>query len=167
MRMRIKTLKLLCLFLFCGIAICSADTKLILLMETGRIHSYYLSEKPELSFEGTQLVISVYDQVAENYAFSRYERDEVKEFYFESNATDIDGVKPNELKFFCNEGNTVRISGLTEKDLPLRVYNLNGVICPVEINQSGNDATISLDALNKGLYVIQIGETQSIKIVKK
>lgn len=165
--MRIK--KFIGVFCLLGgmISLQAADTVLVLQLKSGRAHTFYLSNQPEVTFEGNRLVINAYNQKEDQYTVVDYLRDDVDDFHFVDAAASIEEVKATDLRFVHVQNDMVCLSGLTQDDFPLLVFDMQGKQCPADISLNGSEAQISLANLSKGFYLIQIGKQQTIKIIKR
>lgn len=152
----------MCCLLFVSFARAQTEkTALVLLFTNGGTQSFLLQDEPILTFEGSILT------VVSNSIRAAYPRSDISEFYFELRPVGIQEKKKDDLCFVYLNNNQVVVQGLTEKDKDIRVFDVSGIICGVETVYDGTTATISLDKLNRGVYIIKINNRQSIKIVKK
>ena len=137
------------------------QTALVVRMADDTVESFYLSEKPEVTFEGQNLNI-VSSKMEVNFL-----RRDIKEVYFDQVVTGIRQTSMNELRFVYQNDSEITLYGLTDADKPIRVYDANGQLSHADIQISGDSATISLSSLHKGVYIIKTGNRQSIKIIRK
>ena len=137
------------------------QTALVVWMTDGAVESFYLSEKPEVTFMGQYLKI-VSSKIEVNFP-----RRDIKEAYFDKIETGIKQVAMNEQRFVYQNDSEITLYGLTDADKPIRVYDANGQLSNADIRISGNFATISLSSLRKGVYIIKTSNRQSIKIIRK
>ena len=133
---------------------------LVLQLASGRTQSYILSEKPTITFDGAYLKV---ESGAESIPFLR---SDIKDFHF-AEVTDISSVEHGELRVVRRNNDELNLYGLEEADKHIRVYRISGTPCPVDISLNATAATVSLETLPKGIYVVKIGNKQSIKITKK
>jgi len=133
---------------------------LVLLMNSGKTYTVYLADKPEVSFENTNLVID------SSTMYICVPLSTVTSFSF----LDPAGIKKvlldDQLKII-RSSNSVVISPLTDTCNPIRVFDMGGRLVNADIIVSGNTATVSLESLGSGVYVIKIGNQQTIKVTKK
>ena len=139
----------------------NSQTALVVRMTDDAVESFYLSEKPEVTFEGQDLKI-VSSKIEVNFP-----RSDVKEVYFDKVETGIKQVAMNELRFVYQNDSEITLYGLKDADKPIRVYDANGQLSRADIQISGDSATISLSSLRNGIYIIKTGNRQSIKIIRK
>ena len=147
----LSLLALLCLF--SNIAI-NAQHRLVLELKNGRTESWLLTERPEVTFEGSKMKIST--------STIEYERSDVKQFSF-SGPDALNEVSENELRF-VQLGTDIQIFGLTDADKLIQVYDLGGRRAYAKVSIQSSLAHISLTELPQGIYIIKIGNKQSIKV---
>lgn len=118
------------------------------LLTNGSSETYYLSEKPRISFAGDDMMI------ASSTASTSYARKDVASITFEDASTSIDNVKKANSTSYRFDGNSFEADGMQ-----ISVYNMAG-----KQVTAGKDA-VSLKSLQPGVYVVKAGK-QSIKIKK-
>lgn len=152
------------LFLLLTPKLCAAEANaLIVLKNNGSKLTFVLSKKPELSFANRILQIT--------YAGDKtlIELEEVEQFYFDGLPTDISSPTETggqEFKISYPAPDLAVVEGLNEK-ADVRLYSLKGIPYPKNVRMNRNQAEISLSSLPKGIYIININSTQSIKIIRK
>ena len=157
---------LLLLWLLCvsGAMAIDKGSVLVLQLKKGDIRTFYLMEKPEIILKGDRLF------VRSSNTSVNYLRSTVEDFHFVDSSDfedSIDEVEKDELRFVYQNTEEVSIYGLKESDNPIKVYDINGRQCQVQISYQESSANISLGTLNIGVYIIRIGNRQSIKITKR
>ena len=157
---------LLLLWLLCvsGAMAIDKGSVLVLQLKNGDIRTFYLMEKPEIILKGDSLLVH-----SSNTSVS-YLRSTVEDFHFVDSSDfedSIDEVEKDELRFVYQNTEEVSIYGLKQSDNPIKVYDINGRQCQVQISYQESSANISLGTLNIGVYIIRIGNRQSIKITKR
>lgn len=146
---------------FLPLFVWGAGSTLVLELSNGQKNNYVLQDKPVLTIEGTKLRIksSVVD--------TSYERSNVARFYFlSSSGVGINEVPEETLSFSQTSESQLTISNIEDKDR-IVVSNLKGLSFNDCISRNGNDAIIELGNCPKGIYIIKIGNKQSIKFFKK
>lgn len=133
---------------------------LLVVLKNGNIHSFLLSEKPEITFAGSDFVISTATTTL------RYDRTEIEDFHFADSSVGIEDVKENEMRII-RQNNNIQILGLQSDYKPIRVYNINGILCDRNIELTGDFVNINLSNLAPNTYIIKLGNKKSIKIIKK
>lgn len=127
----------------------------------GDMNSFCLLDKPVITFDGKMLnITSTLTSVS-------YERSKVKRFFFEDVETSITNLHEDEFRFVRSSNDEMQVYGLGEDEKSISVYDAGGRRIPVEVNAGDNTASISLRACPRGIYIIKIGNKQSIKITKK
>ena len=156
--MKLKTL-LLTTLLF-PLCISAVDRALVLELNNGQTAYYFLKEKPVLTMEDQQLSI-VTSTVQTNYP-----RSGVKRFYFtEGNTDGILSSQNEKLLFRQTDANNLEISGLSGKE-SIMLYDMSGHLLG-RFYATNDKATISLSGHQKGVYLIKVGKSQTIKFIKK
>ncbi len=140
-------------------------TTLVVEMNDGSSVNYILSQKPQISM-GDQIVrITTGDNGME----VTYPDAQVKRFSFSA----FDPVKieetelsPKVLKVRYMDGQCVVISG-TEATDHIALYTLNGQQISNGISIADGQTTIDIASLPKGVYIINVSNKQSFKILKR
>lgn len=153
--------RLLCLlslfFLFSAIPV-MAEHVLVIELQNGTTQSFVLSKKPVITFNGSKLYVNSQDASFDE------ERSNVKDFHFVLFDA-IEDVTENEMRF-VRLGTNVQIQGLKEGDKPIRVFDMAGRATSALITTNGSQAEVILEGLPKGIYIINIGNKQSIKVTR-
>lgn len=138
-----------------------SQSALIVDMASGETHSFLLSEKPEIIFEDKSL------RLRTSKVEVSFMRSDIANCHFAKIQTSINQVSNNELRIVSLEENRLDIYGLNNPEETVNVYDLNGHICNADVQMYGNKACIFLTALPNGVYIIKIGNRQTIKIIRK
>ncbi len=154
---RLKMLFLAALLL--PLSALAAETTLVVELTTGQTASYVLQDKPVLTIEGTLLKIKTETVQTD------YERSQVKRFYFTGDHTGLKETLKDALVYKQTDADHLEINGLSQGDR-IMVCDMAGRQCG-SISRSGDTATISLSGQQKGVYLVRVGKSQTIKIVKK
>ena len=142
------------------LSVLAAGTTLVIELNSGQTASFELKDKPVLTMEGTQLKI-----VTETVQAS-YERSNVKEFHFTSEGAGIEQVTAKGAMAFCQtDADHLEISGLAAGE-HITVSDMGGRQIGA-VSRSGNKAVVSLSGQQKGIYLIKVGKSQTIKFIKK
>ena len=94
-----------------------------------------------------------------------YERSLVKQFYFTDGSTGVKEVLKNALVYKQTDADHLEISGLSQNDR-IAIYNTSGVQVG-SVSRDSDKAVISLSGLEKGIYLVRIGKSQTIKFIRK
>lgn len=144
------------------LGIFAANSTLVVELKNGK-HAYFiLSEKPILTPHGSMVKIE-----SEN-VMASYERSDVMRMYFADESVGVDDIEKerNSIVFTQTEPYRLTISNLSEKD-EIIVSNLAGRLYSGCVSRHGTDAIVDLGSCPKGVYIIKIGNKQTIKMTKK
>ena len=135
------------------------ETVLVVELNSGETAQYLLLDKPTLTMDGTRIIISTSSVQA------GFERDEVKRFYFTKEATNVKEVAQNTIVYRQIDVDHLEIIGLSQ-EVPVNVFNISGK--PMgQIVRTKDKAVVNLSGHQKGVYLIQLGNAQTIKYIKK
>ena len=159
---------LLCFFV--GMRMLALETKaLVLNFKDGRQWSVFFERKPVVSFSGSTIVVTGQINNASVKLIS-CDRSEISDYCFEKRSADdvtaIGKVSKEELKMI-QEGDVIYFYGLTGPGNTIKVFDLNGKAYPAAASSDGTSAQVRLTGIPKGIYVVKIDKSQSIKIIKK
>lgn len=135
------------------------ETVLVVELNSGETAQYLLLDKPTLTMDGTRINISTANVQA------GFERDEVKRFYFTKETTIVKEVAKNTIVYHQIDNDQLEIIGLSQDDY-VNVCNMSG--SPLgNITRTMDKALVNLSGHQKGVYLIQVGNGQTIKFIKK
>ena len=137
----------------------ATGTSLVVELTNGQTANYLLQDKPVLTIEGTRLNIKT------EAVQTDYERSLVKQFYFTDGATGVKEVLKNALVYKQTDADHLEISGLSQNER-IAIYNTSGVQVG-SVSRDSDKAVISLSGLEKGIYLVRIGKSQTIKFTRK
>lgn len=138
---------------------------LIIELNDGNAITYFLPDKPEVTFEGKDLNIKT------RYVEAQYEISQIQDFHFiekeyESGINDIYESTEGKVYFTWIDKSTIEIHGVTP-DSHLLLADISGKLYPVS-PQSGMDSVIiSVADLPDGVYILSINNLHTIKFFKK
>lgn len=140
----------------------AAGSTLVVELKEGKQAYFILSEKPVLTTFGSQMRIE-----SESVEIS-YERSDVLRMYFADGSVGVDDIETNESNVVFTQTETYRlaISNLSEKDRII-VSNLAGMLYNDCVSRNDTDAIVDLEGCPKGVYIIKVGNKQTIKMTKK
>lgn len=140
----------------------ATNSTLVVKLKDGKQAYFILGEKPVLTPHGSQVKIE-----SESLKTS-YERSDVMRMYFADESVGVDDIEKeeNNMVFTQTEPNRLTISNLSEKD-EIIVSNLAGRLYSGCVSRNGTDAIVDLGSCPKGVYIIKIGNKQTIKMTKK
>lgn len=154
-----KFTRFLLAFLMLPMTMLATDTSLVVELTNGQTANYLLQDKPTLTVAGTQLKIATATVQAS------YERAEVKKFYFTTESTRVNKIVKNALVYRQTDANNLEISGLSG-DERITVCDMAGRTMGT-VSQTNGAALISLSGHQSGVYLIKVGNSQTIKFIKK
>ena len=154
-----KIIRILLVALLLPMTARAANTTLVVELTNGQTANYLLQDKPVLTMEGTRLNIKTETVQTD------YERSLVKQFYFTDGSTGVKEVLKNALVYKQTDADHLEISGLSQNDR-IAIYNTSGVQVG-SVSRDSDKAVISLSGLERGIYLVKIGKSQTIKFLRK
>ena len=154
-----KFIRILLVALLLPMTVMAANTALVVELTNGQTANFLLQDKPVLTMEGTRLNIKT------EAVQTDYERSLVKQFYFTDGATGVKEVLKNALVYKQTDADHLEISGLSQNDR-IAIYNTSGVQVG-SVSRDSDKAVISLSGLERGIYLVKIGKSQTIKFIRK
>lgn len=137
----------------------AANTTLVVELANGQTANYLLQDKPVLTMEGSRLNIK--SEVVE----TGYERNQVKRFYFTGESTGVKEVSKGAMVYKQTDADHLEISGLSQSER-IAIYNTSGVQVG-SVSRDSDKAIVSLSGLQRGIYLVKIGKSQTIKFIRK
>ena len=132
---------------------------LVLKMADSKTAEFKLSTRPVIAFSDDKLQITS-DEISTDYPQS-----DVTEFYFTAISTGIEEkVNPSTMSFSYTDNATIRISGSAAGEAVL--YDANGKLLQRQ-KVSGGNTTINVDSYAPGVYILNLTNEHSFKIIKK
>lgn len=154
-----KFTRFLLAFLMLPMTMLATGTSLVVELTNGQTANYLLQDKPTLTMDGTQLTIVTATVQAS------YERTVVKKFYFTTESTNVNEVFKNTLVYRQTDATHLEISGLSGNER-ITVCDMAGRTVGT-VSQTNGTALISLSGHQSGVYLIKVGNSQTIKFIKK
>ena len=146
-----------CLLL--GAATAMASNELVIHMITGTTQRFVLiNEEPTISFSGDNIVVKT------NTTELVYAMEDVSYFNYENTPTEISGAS-SASDGMTIDGDHIAFSGLPAGS-KIYVYSPSGKVCMMETVDADGNASLSISALPRGIYVINANKI-STKITKK
>ena len=154
-----KLLFAIMLISFSAISFAQNKEVLSILMKDGSQVCFLLAEKPLITFAGDDVkVVSDTDEAV-------IKRENVEKFEFiEELPSSVGNVDEQVRENFELAGNVIHVSGL-ESGCKVLLYKVNGELVMSAVANDGGAAVISIDALSKGVYLVNYNET-TIKFIK-
>lgn len=137
------------------------NVRLNVVLNNGKTDSFFLAEKPEVTFSGTECVISCKNVDA------AYDMADIERAYFSTEETSVI-EKPGEgVSIDLTDPATAVVRGL-EPGSTVTLYGIDGrTVLQVTADNDGT-AVVPLDGLApKSVYVVSINSTKSFKLYKK
>lgn len=134
---------------------------LVLKMADATTAEFELADEPVISFADGKLVVTSQS------ATTDYEQEAVTEFYFKKKNPVVDGIKntvSNLFSFTYNDNTTVVIAGSKAKKAFL--YTIDGKSLQ-SLKVVNGAVTINLENCAPGIYVVNLENEHTFKIIKK
>lgn len=157
--MKFIKILLVALLLILPMTVKAANSTLVVELTNGQTANYLLQDKPILTMEGTRLNIKTDD--VQTY----YERSQVKKLYFTDGSTGTKEMLKDALVYKQTDADHLEISGLSQNDR-IAIYNTSGVQVG-SVSRDSDKAVVSLNGLQRGVYLVRIGKSQTIKFIRK
>ena len=140
-----KQLLLIFLLAFLPLGVSAEDTKshrMVVSFKSGEHVEFIVSEKPLITLDGNKFCVTTSSSTFD------YNRSDIADFHFEETETDIET-----LEYVGNE--------------MITIYNMSGHQVATLRGESKKKKKILIDTFNPGMYIIKIGNKQTIKYLKK
>lgn len=138
---------------------------LVLKMADESTKLFALSEQPVITLGEGKFTVTSGSVVTD------YEQEDVAEYYFEkvdsATADSVTAIATPETRQFSlayTDNSTVSVHGTNAKTV--RLYTQNGQLVATQPTADGN-ATVSLAALRPGIYLLQLENEHTFKLIKK
>lgn len=137
-----------------------AEKTLVIELDNGEIYKINLLDEPVITMSGDRFIVDSKSLYLGTY------REAVVKFYFINDVTSIESTQKNVITYTQTEDNRILITNLPEKD-HIVVCDLDGHLYNSSVSRNEGEITIDLNGCPKGVYIIKIGNKQTIKIGKK
>jgi len=157
-------MKKIVLLLFClcmSSIVWAKDYLLVIDFTDGTDISFALAKKPVLSFADQRLCISVEDQKSE------FELPDVVNFHFMEDPSAIRSPRVDEDFIISWQDEDLIVISNATPDTRIRLYGIDGTMYPSRVHIHGDRMEISLAALPKGIYLLNINNQRTLKINRK
>ena len=135
------------------------------LLRSGQKVSFTFAEKPVVAFSDENLAVSVGGEQRVSYAYADVQRVFVEDDVVSAVGNVVANDK-SQHAIFSLSANTLSVTGLAASD-QLSIYAADGkLVLTAQANAEGS-ATISLSALQQGVYVVRTQSGISYKLFKK
>lgn len=156
-----KRIVLLLLCICMSSMVWAKDYLLVIDFTDGTDISFALAKKPVLTFADQRLCISVEDQNSE------FELSDVVNFHFKEDPSAIRSPRLDEDFIISWQGDDLIVISNINSDIRIHLYGIDGTMYPNRINAHGDRIEISLAALPKGIYLLNINNSRTLKINRK
>ncbi len=137
------------------------DYLLVIDFTDGTNMSFALAKKPIITFADQRIRVSVGSRSSE------FEISDVVNFHFKEDPSDIRSPRvDNEYTIIWQGDDQIVVSNATPDTL-IRLYGIDGTMYSSQVNANGDRIEISLAALPKGIYLLNINNSRTIKINRK
>ena len=159
-----KTILSLMLALAATVTVQAQNEYSTLVVETksGKTLEVSLKQKPTVSVSDKEFTIACGDEV------TGYVHDEVRKFYFKpyTPAGINEPVAGDVIRVLYLDQSKVVVSGI-DKAKHVNLYTLDGRKVAARAEREEGNLTVSLDGLAPGTYILNIGNVQSFKLLKR
>ena len=126
-------------------------------------------QEPTITFGGGEMTVSYWEQgrVGEQLWLS-FQRDQVADMTIvKINTTAVSTVRTTDqrVSFNLTQPGVVRVAGLNDGD-QLQVFALDGKQVQPAISRQDGEATVDLNDLPRGLYVVSVNQCFTFKLLK-
>lgn len=157
--MKQKLILITCLMALTISAWAQLAPRLVVWLKSGEKVYYNLSELPETSFEGGQLIIKTQTVTVP------YLLENVQRYTYEGAGTGID-LQPSERSVnVTKDGNEVTLRNLEDGSV-VSLYAANGVLLEQRTAEGRRPITVSIAQRAAGVYIVKCG-TETIKLLKR
>ena len=134
--------------------------RLVVWQKSGEKVYFDLTEEPETTFEGTQLVIKTTKTTA------YYQLENVLRYTYEGTKTAIDGPKlrPGEI-VFRQGADQMAFEGLSD-GTRIDIYTLDGKLLKSQTARGSQQTIVSLASQPAGTYIVKVGDA-TYKFLKR
>ena len=156
-----KRLFLFLFTLFLSSMLWAKDYLLVIDFTDGSEMTFALAKQPVISFSDQLIRIKVGSRSSE------FEMSDVANFHFKEDPSDIRSPRMDEdFKLLWQGEDLIVISNATPNAV-IRLYGIDGTIYSSRVNAYGDRIDISLSDLHKGIYILNINNSRTLKINRK
>ena len=138
----------------------SADSYLIVRFQDGTSTSFNLAHRPNVNFDGTQMVIKSADME------TSYDVARVKRFTFGNEFTEIIPVlSENEVRLTYTSTESATLSGLKQGE-KVTLFSTDGITLKSATANASGVVELNLSSMPKGVLIISVSNGQSFKIAR-
>lgn len=151
--------------LFCMLLVAygaqAADNRL-LVVETagGERVTFELAASPRITFSNQTMLIT------SSAASHSFEMADVARYYFETTPVGVSTLQKESLHIRYAGGDEIVLPGRKSTD-DIRLYAADGRQMPAAVSNGAEGAVVTLAQLPKGIYIISVNNSQTVKIYKR
>ena len=157
-------MKRVILLLFClcvSSMVWAKDYLLVIDFTDGTDMSFALAKKPIITFADQRIRVSVGSRSSE------FEISDVVNFHFKEDPSDIRSPRLDDEYTIIWQGDDHIVISNATAETKILLYGIDGTFYPSHINVNGDRIEISLAALHKGIYLLNINHSRTLKINRK
>jgi len=157
-------MKKIVLLLFCfyvSSIVWAKDYLLVIDFTDGTDMSFALTKKPIITFADQRIRVIVGSRSSE------FEISDVVNFHFKEEPSDIRSPRVDDEYTIIWQGDDQIVISNATPDTQIRLYGIDGTMYPSRVNAHGDRMEISLAALPKGIYLLNINNQRTLKINRK
>lgn len=153
---------LLLLLCFCLSSMIWAKNYLLVIdFSDGSNISFALAKQPVLTFSDNRLCVSMEGQKSE------FELSDVLNFHFKEDPSDIRSPRVDNDYTISWQGDDLIVISNVAPNSRIRLYGIDGTFYQGYVNANGDRIEVSLSALPKGIYLLIINDSRTLKINRK
>lgn len=137
------------------------DYLLVIDFTDGSEMTFALAKQPVISFSDQIIRIKVGSRSSE------FEMSDVANFHFKEDPSDIRSPRMDEDFKLSWQGEDLIVISKATPDTRIRLLGIDGKLYPSHVNVNGDRIEISLSALPKGIYLLNINNARTFKINRK
>ena len=153
---------LLLLFTMClSSMLWAKDYLLVIDFTDGTEMTFALAKQPVITFSNQTISVKVGSRLSE------FEMSDVANFHFKEDPSDIRSPRIGEDFELSWQGEDLIVISNATSETNIRLYGVDGTFYPNRVNANGDRIEISLSALPKGFYLLNVNNNRTIKINRK
>jgi len=123
--------------------------------------TFALAKQPVITFAEQIVRVKVGSRSSE------FEMSDVANFHFKEDPSYIRSPRVDEDLKLSWQGEDLIVISNSTPDAVIRLYGIDGTMYPNRVNTSGDRIEVPLSALPKGIYLLNINNTRTLKIYRK
>lgn len=152
---------ILLLFCFClSSMLWAKDYLLVIDFTDGSEMTFALAKQPVITFADHLIRVKVGSRSSE------FELSDVTNFHFKEDPSNILSPRMDEDFKLSWQGEDLIVISNATPDAVIRLYGIDGTTYPSRVNTYGDRIEVSLSVLPKGIYLLNINNTRTLKIYR-